>query len=93
MQVDATGIEESRAEMLTAYPVPAIDDVLIPIPLALRNARYVLHDAQGRVVATGSATTEVLRVDVRALAPGAYALCISHGTSSAMCRILVAADR
>ena len=93
VQVDATGIEERRTGMLNAYPVPAVDRVFVPLPVELRNGRYGLHDAQGRVVATGTATTEVLRIDVRALAPGAYVLRIAHGTSSATSRIFVTADR
>ena len=93
VQFEATGIEESRTHLLSAYPVPAIDHVLIPLPVELCNSRYGLHDAQGRSVATGTATTEVLDIDVRALASGAYVLRIAHGTSSATSRIFVAADR
>ena len=93
VQVEPTGIGEYLTVVLSAYPVPATDHVLIPLPLELRNGRYGIHDALGRVAATGSATADVLEIDVRDLAHGPYVLRISHGMSSAMCRILVVAEQ
>ncbi len=92
VQVEPSGVEESPAHRLVAYPVPASDHVLIPLPLELRNGPYGLYDAQGRVRVTGSTTTELLAIDLRTLASGPYVLRIANGTVSATCRILVVAD-
>ena len=92
VQVEATGIPESRTGMLNAYPVPAIDHVSIPLPVEWHNASYVLHDAQGRAVAQGTTTSAVLEIDVQGFAPGLYTLRMAGVGIEATSRFTVAGE-
>jgi len=64
---------------IRVYPNPSNDHIQVDLPPAMRNARWWLHDTQGKVVASGRAAGTRQQIALQHLAPGAYTLVVEAG--------------
>ena len=78
-----TGLEEHASTIsLSAYPNPATDAVELLLGEApTAGMAYSLHDAGGRLVASGRITTERLRIELPEAGPGVYLLAVQQDGS------------
>ncbi|NDI98115.1 T9SS type A sorting domain-containing protein [Flavobacterium sp. LaA7.5] len=72
----AAGIEDIAENTITIYPVPATDVLTINNPSELFNRNYQIVDLTGKIVATGSITTNEIAIDK--LSNGMYLLKIGE---------------
>ena len=85
-------LESPRAnESFALYPNPSSGSVDIVPPSGFGASQYILFDALGRVVTSGSfaATTGTTRLDFQGLRAGAYVLSISSGHLSALAKVII----
>ncbi|MBL7950653.1 MAG: T9SS type A sorting domain-containing protein [Flavobacteriales bacterium] len=86
---NGVGIIELGGSQLHVFPVPAYDVVNVLHTSSTAPLRYVVMDAQGRVVLQGSWSKNSNVLDVAQLANGTYMLCVQDGAKRQSRRLIV----
>jgi hypothetical protein len=73
-----TGLNElSSSAAFTIYPNPAADIISIKADASLMGKNYILYDAVGRVVCSGTVASSTMSVSLNGLSSGLYTLVIN----------------
>jgi hypothetical protein len=74
---DVVNVRERNNEaIIQVFPNPVTDHIRVELPPGMHNAFWHLHDAQGRVVASGQAHGMTQQISVQHLTSGAYTLVV-----------------
>lgn len=74
---DPLSVQEVQHEdPIRVFPNPSKEHIQVELPERLRNALWQLHDAQGKVVASGRANGTNQHIAAQHLAAGAYTLVV-----------------
>lgn len=74
----STAIEEDRADLLTVFPIPASEKLVVLLPSS-GIFRLDLYDAAGRAVANAQLAGPMVELELRYLNAGIYVLDVSSG--------------
>jgi hypothetical protein len=79
--VSCTGIDELETPRLSLFPNPAFDLVTLTTNFSLRNAKFELMDAAGRLIQIDmvSVGDHSMRLSINGLAAGVYQLVVRQG--------------